>query len=76
MCPTPSSVGRTGLKAFRLSDVDPGIRERAKSLALKREDSFVERVKIGLAAEQPSDRVYWIPRPAWDRVMGKRRARR
>ncbi len=75
MCPSPS-VGRPGLKAVRLSDIaktDPGLLERAKNIAMKREDSFTERLKIGLAAERPSDAVYWVPRPAWDRVMGKRR---
>jgi hypothetical protein len=40
-----------------------------RSARFKREDSFIERVKIGMAAEHPSDRVYWVPRPAWERVM-------
>lgn len=69
----PSTEGR-GLKAFRLSDIyqiDPGILQRAKAVALKREDSFMERVKIGMAAENPSQTVYWIPREAWERVMGQ-----
>lgn len=62
--------GGAVLKAFRLSEVPPDIRERGKAVALKREDSFTERLKIGLAAERPSDRVYWISRTAWEKVMG------
>lgn len=63
--------GRRGLKAFRLSDVPPEIRERAKTRLLKIVDSPTERIMLGVAADAPSDRVYWIPVEAWESEAGK-----
>lgn len=68
-----------GLQAFRLGDIPEGIRLRAKDRLLKTEGSVdgmlvatsspLDRLRIGMAAERPSPRVYWIPREAWERVM-------
>jgi hypothetical protein len=63
--------GRRGLKAFRLSDVPLDIRYRAKERLLKVEPSPTVAVLIGLAADAPSERVYWIPAEAWDREAAK-----
>jgi hypothetical protein len=68
--------GRHGLKAFRLSDVPPDIRERAKARLLKIEPSPVVAVLIGMAADAPSERVYWIPVEAWEREAAKQTWRR
>lgn len=65
-----------GLRAFRLGDIPEPVRLRALERLLSGRDpklppvvSFSDRVSLGLVAETPSDRVYWIPRPAWERVM-------
>jgi hypothetical protein len=57
------------LRAFRLAEIPEPIRQRGKSRAILHEDNVIERLRIGLAAERPSDRIYWIPRTAWDKVM-------
>lgn len=88
------SVGRQGLKAFRLSDVPIEIRLRA-ALAVARahreaddkvdpRDRLFARLRSDAAAggdstetetikqiaQAPSERVYWISRDAWERVIG------
>lgn len=65
-----------GLQPFRLGDVPEGIRLRGKEVALRREDSPLERLRIGMAAENPSPRVYWISRAAWERVTLPKNQRR
>ena len=68
------------LVAFRLADIPIEIRLRAKDRLLRASgatdylpttDSPIERVRIGIAAETPSDRLYWIRRERWERVMGR-----
>lgn len=75
-----SQAGRQGLKAFRLAEVPEGIRLRAKERLLRTPGTAhgllmatadpLARLAIGAAAERPSERVYWISREAWERVMG------
>lgn len=72
----PTTEGRRGLKPFRLSDVPKPIRERAKERLLKIEPSPTAAVMIGLACEDPSDRVYWIPAEAWEAESRKQTWRR
>ena len=71
-----ASLRRGGLVSFRLGDLPEEIRLRAKDRLLRGADpklpnldSLADRVAVGIAAERPSDRVYWIPKPAWERVM-------
>jgi hypothetical protein len=70
------------LRAFRLSDVPEPIRLRAKESLLKTVGgstdgmivvsvNFSERLAIGIAAERPSERVYWISEAAWARESKK-----
>jgi hypothetical protein len=75
--------GRGGLVSFRLGDVPEEVRLRALERLLRGADpklpaaiSFSDRVQLGLVAERPSDRVYWIPRPAYERVMLRKRRKR
>lgn len=73
------------LKGFRLADVPLRVRQDAYDRLLKtngsadgtlvRSDSPAEFLALGLAAEDPSDRVYWVSSEAWERVMRSRRAR-
>ena len=81
MSMSPRMEGRQRLVGFRLSDVPEPVRLSAKDKLLRAEGrdlmvavtrTFEERLAIGLAAEQPSDRVYWITREAWDRARQKR----
>lgn len=69
-------VGRH-LVSFRLADLPETIRQRGKDVALRRAlragDSPFDRFAIGMAADVPSDTVYWVSRAAWDRVMRRRR---
>lgn len=80
-----SSIEGRRLKAFRLSEVDIVLRRRAMEAILRTPGSadgmlvaapnkLGDRLAIGFAVENPSDRVYWVSQAAWDRVM-KRRAR-
>lgn len=57
------------LKGFRLSDVPEKLRQRAADHLIRREDDFVKRLQIGAAARQPSNRLYFVPVQAWERVM-------
>ena len=56
------------LVGFRLCDLSPVLLARGKEVAMRNEDSFVERLKIGLAAENPSTKVYWISAKAWNKT--------
>lgn len=67
---TPLRVTGRRLKSFRLGDVPAPLRERAKSVAIKQTTDLVERIALGIAADQPSDKVYVISQTAWDRVVG------
>ena len=72
MTAAPRTTGsRSGLTPFRLADVPPAIRESAKSRLVKLSDSITERIQIGIAADAPSDRVYWIPTTAWEDAARK-----
>lgn len=66
---TPSTVSGRRLTAFRLADIPEKIRDRALSVALRREDDFMERLALGAAAQHPSARIYWVPTEAYERVM-------
>lgn len=78
-----SPAGR--LVGVRLTEVPEPVRFRALNNLLKTDGSLdgmliasrsiSERIALGVAAASPSDRVYWIPRDAWDCVM-KPKARR
>lgn len=85
MSATPT--GRSGLRGFRLAEVPERVRLAAydkllmtagsKDGTLVRSSELVERAALSVAAVSPSDRVYWVSREAWDRVMApRRRARR
>jgi hypothetical protein len=62
-------VGRR-LISFRLSDLPERVLLHGKDVAMRREDSPFKRLEIAQAAERPSEHVYWVPRDAWERVMG------
>lgn len=64
----PRYEGR-GLRPFRLSDLPMKIRKRGVDIAIKRTNGFYESLEIARVAEHPSDRVYYVSREAWDRVM-------
>ncbi len=86
MSASPRKAEGRRLKSFRLSDVPLGLRLAAKEKLLKTNGSadgmlvaslsFADRLKVGLAAEQPSPRVYWVSQRAWDKAMRSREARR
>lgn len=72
------------LVSFRLGQIPEHVRTRAMEKLLRGADrtlppvvGYAERIALGVAVQDPSERVYWIPREAWDRVMAKkpRRAR-
>lgn len=65
-----SPLGGGRLRAFRLSEVPPGLRERHANRLIKQSDSPIERMHLGFAAHRPTERVYMVSREAWDRVMG------
>lgn len=71
-----STLERNGLTPFRLTDLPETIRQRGKDVALRAEDNVMERVRIGIAAERPSDRIYWVPTHAYERVMRRRPPRK
>jgi hypothetical protein len=75
--PARSSTERTGLTAFRLSDIPISVR-RAAGSALAREASedalLAERVFLERAIEYPSDRLYWIPTAVYERERQRRKA--
>lgn len=71
-----------GLVAFRLCEIPLGVRLRAKqyllSLDQPTEDGLLvpvtdpfDLLDVGVAAETPSDKLHWIPRSAWNKVMAK-----
>ena len=68
MSSAPAGGGR--LRVFRLTDVPLEVRARHATKLLRDENSPLDRVRIGLAIDRPSDRVYAIPLAAWERVMG------
>lgn len=78
---TRSGTGR-GLRCVRLSEVPESVRFRALDKLLVTPGSsdgmlvptlgFADRVALGAAAANPSERPYWISRAAYERVMGKR----
>ena len=75
---TPARTQGRRLKSFRLGDVSEEARLRALDKLLKTKGSsdgmlvaswtFTDRLALGLAARQPSDRVYWVSQEAWERV--------
>lgn len=62
------SPGRT--VGVRLTDVPEGIRRRAGEAMLRREDDPVRRYEILMAMVRPSERVYFLPAEAVERVCG------
>jgi hypothetical protein len=78
---TRSGAGR-GLRSFRLTDVPQGIRSAALDNLLRTEGSsdgmlvpsfsLSERIALGIAADRPSDRVYWVSAEAWEKASKKR----
>lgn len=75
--PVRSSSERSGLTAFRLTDIPISVR-RAAGASLAREASedalLAERVFLERAIEYPSDRVYWIPTAVYERERSRRKA--
>jgi hypothetical protein len=74
------SVSPSGrrLIAFRLDQIPEHVRVRAMEKLLRGADrtlptvtSYSDKIALGVAVAQPSQRVYWIPRDAWKRVMEK-----
>jgi hypothetical protein len=65
-----------GLKAFRLGDVPIALRRRHgarltfEPVGHDPADALFASLQIQRAIEEPSERVYWIPRHAYERVMG------
>lgn len=73
-----SPTGRR-LKGFRLADIPEGVRRDAYDKLIKTVDgskdglivasrSLSEQVALGIAAEAPSERVYWVTQEAWERA--------
>jgi len=77
-----SGPERVALRSFRLGEVPESTRHRALDKLLRTHGtqngmlvasySLADRVALAIAAERPSDRVYWVSAAAYDRVFGKR----
>ena len=76
-----SPAGRR-LRPVRLAEIPLRVRQDAydkllmtdgsKDGLLVRSSTLSERAALGLAAESPSDRVYWIPADAYEQAASKR----
>lgn len=53
----PDEAGLKGLMGTLMANIERG-------------ENTTDPEVIKRVAERPSDRVYWIPRPAWNEVMG------
>lgn len=62
------SPGR--VRGVRLSDVPLGLRQRKVEVLLRHEDNAVRRYELLMAANRPSDRVYFLPAAAVEDVLG------
>lgn len=81
-----SGSERVALRSFRLSDVPEGIRLRALDNLLRTDGTrngmmvatytLSDRIALAIAAERPSDRVYWVSATAYDRVFAPKGRRR
>lgn len=69
-----------GLVSFRLSDLPPNVREwgwseyvagRVNGSGELSPREIAWSVDVRLAAERPSDRVYWIPAGAYTKLLRK-----
>lgn len=65
------SPGGGRLRVFRLAEVPLKIRQRHASHLIRTAPTMVDRMKVGLAIQDPTDRVYAVSREAWERVMGR-----
>jgi hypothetical protein len=81
-----SGSERVALRSFRLGDVPESVRLRVLDSLLRTPGtkdgmmvasvSLADRVALGIAAERPSDRVYWVSATAYDRVFAPKGRRR
>jgi hypothetical protein len=81
-----SGPERVQLRSFRLSEVPEPTRLRALDNLLTTEGSkngmlvptfsLADRIALAVAAERPSDRIYWVSATAYDRVFRPKARRR
>lgn len=77
-----ASLSGRRLKSFRLADIPYGVRLDAYDKLIKTDGSkdgvlvasrsLSEQVALGIAAEDPSERVYWVPLDAWESATRSR----
>jgi predicted oxidoreductase (fatty acid repression mutant protein) len=77
-----ASLSGGRLKSVRLSDIPYGVRLDAYDKLIKTQGSkdgilvaswsLSEQVALGIAAEQPSEQVYWVPLDAWESAVRSR----
>lgn len=72
----PSTEGRRGLTAFRLSSIPLAVRKDVGHRLVRAasdDGALADAVALTRAIEDPSETVYWVPTDAYERARARAR---